>query len=116
MKTVNETLSAQRDYLLKWGRPHEADHSLNDTNRDLIQALAAAHCGSAYLGAINGHGGLVRYKGQPVYTAQYDFCIPAEDTELAKLIRLWRGGVDLDLLDRIHTRIGALGGHLLIWV
>lgn len=56
MKTVNETLSAQRDYLIKWGRPHEADHSLNDTNRDLIQALAAAHCGSAYLGAINGHG------------------------------------------------------------
>ena len=117
MKTVDEVLAEQQDYFLRWGRPHEADHSLNDTNRDLIQALAAIHSGCAYLGTINGNGGLVRYEGQLVYNAEYAFCIPAEDTRLVELIQTWRtGGVDLHLLDRIHARIGALGGHLLIWV
>lgn len=117
MRTVDESLAEQRDYFLRWGRPHEADHSFNDSNRDLIQALAAAHGGCAYLGTINGNRNLVRYEGQTIYNAEYTFCIPAEDTRLMELIQAWRsGGVDLNLLDRIHARIGALGGHLLIWV
>lgn len=70
MLTIEEAKAAERNYLLQWGRPNEADHSLNGITRDIIRAIAAAHGGEAFLGTFRGTDGLVRYQGQDIKNFQ----------------------------------------------
>ena len=39
MEHIEAALAAQNQYLRHYGRPSEEDHSLNDTNRALIEAM-----------------------------------------------------------------------------
>lgn len=120
MLTVEEAISAEREYLRTWGRPNEANHSLNDINRVLIQAMAAEHGGQAYLGAFRGADGLMAYKGQEVTNFQYDFCVPTNDPILEELLQCRAQEhpslTETCLFDLIYERVAALGGHWMIWV
>lgn len=120
MLTIEEAKAAEQAYLQCWGRPNEADHSLNDISRELIRALAAAHGGEAYLGAFRGTGGLVRYQGQDVKNFQYDFCVPTNDIVLGELLQCRaqeRPALTHScLFDLMYERVALLGGHWLLWV
>ncbi len=110
----------------------EADEYYNDLNRERIEAFRMMH-GVAFLGDINIHdhekyervkagsdeGIYTEYTGQLVYNFGCDFCVPAEDEELAGLIRQWNRSeqlpkrmVDVEL---ITGKIEAIGGIQFIW-
>ncbi len=114
---VQRALDAQNLYLLRWGRPTESDHSINDINRELIQAMADENDGQVYLGSFHGDTGLYPYDGGVVRNFQCDFCVPAADQELEELLLQCRScGWSSAALNRVHARIEELGGHLLLWV
>lgn len=114
---VQRALDAQNLYLLRWGRPTESDHSLNDINRELIQAMADENDGQVYLGSFHGDTGLYPYDGGVVQNFQCDFCVPAADQELEELLKQYRScSWSSAAISRVHARIEELGGHLLLWV
>ena len=51
MERIKEALANQERYLRHYGRPSEEDHSLNDMNRDLIEAMNGYY---GQVGSING--------------------------------------------------------------
>lgn len=113
---VQRALDAQNLYLLRWGRPSESDYSINDINRELIQAMADENDGQVYLGSFHGDTGLDPYDGGVVQNFQCDFCVPAADQELEELLRQYLScGGTSETIDRIHSRIEELGGHRLLW-
>lgn len=120
MLTVNEAKAAEMEYLRVWGRPNEADFSLNDISRTLIQAMAAEHGGQAFLGAFRGTEGLVPYQGQKITNFQFDFCVPTKDPVLGELLQCRAQErpplTQSCLFDMIYERVAALGGHWLLWV
>lgn len=120
MLTVKEAKAAEQEYLRAWGGPNEADYSLNDISRALIQAMAAEHGGQVYLGAFRGTNGLERYQGQEVTNFQYDFCVPIQDPVLVELLQCRAQEqpplTQTCLFDLIYERVASLGGHWLIWV
>lgn len=109
-----------------WLELREADDTLNDSNRDIIQALRDAY-GRAFLGNINFYDEqrqrivegkesvFEEYTGQIVYTATADFVVPAADEKLEELIREWNEKSGPGLVDKITSRIDQLGGEHLIW-
>ena len=116
MSKLTDALDAQHNYLLCWGGPNEADHSLNDISQVIIRALADEHDGCAYLGKIN-KTSLTRYVGQPIFNFEYNFCVPTEDPTLLELLAQWqREPGRLDLFDSIWIQVKALGGQWLLWV
>lgn len=120
MLTVNEAKAAEMEYLRVWGRPNEADFSLNDISRTLIQAMAAEHGGQAFLGAFRGTEGLVPYQGQKITNFQFDFCVPTKDPVLGELLQCRAQErpplTQSCLFDMIYERVAVLGGHWLLWV
>lgn len=120
MLTVKDAKAAEMAYLRTWGRPNEADHSLNDISRALIRAMAAEQGGQAYLGAFRGTDGLESYQGQEIANFQYDFCVPVHDPVLVELLQCRAQDqpplTQSCLFDLIYERVAALGGHWLIWV
>ena len=59
---------------------------------------------------------LVQYDGGMVFDCQYDFCIPANDSEMLGLIRQWNAGErSLGIFNQIYDRVRDLGGIYLIW-
>ena len=115
MERIKEALANQEQYLRHYGRPSEEDHSLNDMNRDLIEAMNGYY-GQVYVGSINGDLVLAQYNGEKIYNFAYDFCVPQYDAELETLLRQWKGKHKVCQLEAIHVRIRELNGHLLIWV
>ena len=100
---------------------------LNNLNREEIAAFSAMHA-ETWLGRVGFHGRerdlvasgrkspLWRYDGSMVYDCQYDFCIPANDSEMLELIRRWNsGGRNMDTFNQIYDRVQALDGLYLIW-
>lgn len=112
---IKEALASQEHYLRYYGRPSEEDHSLNDINRDLIQAMRACY-GQVYVGSINGNLALTQYDGGEICNFAYDFCVPSYDEQLDMLLRQWKKDYKISQLNAIHKRISMLKGHLLIWV
>lgn len=51
MERIREVLAAQDRYWRFYGGPSEEDHSLNNMNRDLIEAMNG-HYGQVYVGSI----------------------------------------------------------------
>lgn len=90
MERIREVLAAQERYWRCYGGPSEEDHSLNDMNRDLIEAMNG-HYGQVYVGSINGDLVLAQYNGEKIYNFAYDFCVPQNDAELETLLRQWKG-------------------------
>ena len=115
MEHIEAALAAQNQYLRHYGRPSEEDHSLNDTNRALIEAMNR-HYGQVYIGSINGPTALIQYDGGKSYNSQYDFCVAKYDFELDELLQHWKKEHCIDQLKAIYERIQVLGGHLLLWV
>lgn len=113
---VQRALDAQDLYLLRWGRPTESDLSLNDITRELIQAVADENDGQVYLGSFHSDTRLYPYDGGVVQNFQCDFCVPVADQELEELLKQCQScGWPFAKLNRIHSRIEELGGHLLLW-
>lgn len=115
MERIREVLAAQERYWRRYGGPSEEDHSLNDMNRDLIEAMNGYY-GQVYVGSINGDLVLAQYNGEKIYNFAYDFCVPQYDAELETLLRQWKEKHKVCQLEAIHARIRELNGHLLIWV
>ncbi len=110
----------------------EADEYYNDLNRERIKAFWMIH-GVAFLGDINIHDHekyervragsdkdiYTEYTGQLVYNFGCDFCVPAEDEELADLIRRWNRSEQLPKrmvdVESITGKIEAIGGIQFIW-
>lgn len=115
MERIKEALALQEQYLRHYGCPSEEDHTLNDINRDLIQAMNS-HYGQVYVGSFNGNIALTQYDGQTIYNFAYDFCVPAYDERLDALLRHWKEEHRVCHLDAAYKCIRALDGHLLIWV
>lgn len=115
MEQIKAVLAAQNQYLQCYGHPSEEDHSLNDINRALIEAMNQYY-GQVYVGSINGHTALIQYDGRKIYNFQYDFCVANYDSELDKLLQHWKKEHCIDKLKAIYARIQVLGGHLLLWV
>lgn len=117
-QAVQNALDAQNQYLLSYGRPHEANHSLNDINRELIRAMAKEHGGSIYLGRFQNGAELVRYRRGPILNHSCDFCVPYVDAKLQDLLGQgpkggpWRA----DLFSKLLGHIERLGGCLFLWV
>ena len=63
MERIREVLAAQDRYWRFYGGPSEEDHSLNNMNRDLIEAMNG-HYGQVYVGSINGDLVLVQYNSE----------------------------------------------------
>lgn len=100
---------------------------LNNMNREEIAVFSAIHA-ETWLGRVGFHGEekelvesgrkspLAWYDGGTVHDWQYDFCIPANDSEMLELIRKWNsGGRNMDTFNRIYDRVQELGGLYLIW-
>ena len=115
MEHIEVALAAQNQYLRHYGCPSEEDHSLNDTNRALIEAMNQYY-GQVYVGSINGPSALVQYDGGKIYNFQYDFCVANYDPELDKLLEQWKQNHIINQLNAMYARMKALGGHLLHWV
>lgn len=115
MEKIKEALTSQEQYLRCYGRPSEEDHSLNDMNRDLIQAMNDYY-GQVYVGCINGNLTLTKYDGGKIYNSAYDFCVSSFDEQLDTLLRKWKEDRKVCQLEAIYERIRILEGHLLIWV
>ena len=113
MERIREVLAAQDRYWRFYGGPSEEDHSLNNMNRDLIEAMNG-HYGQVYVGSINGDLVLVQYNSEKIYNFAYDFCVPQYDAELETLLRQWKAKHKVCQLESIHARIRELNGHLLI--
>ena len=104
MERIREVLAAQERYWRCYGGPSEEDHSLNDMNRDLIEAMNG-HYGQVYVGSINGDLVLAQYNGEKIYNFAYDFCVPQYDAELETLLRQWKGK---HMANGIIGRVSAL--------
>lgn len=115
MDRIKEVLAAQELYLQYYGCPSEEDYSLNDTNRDLIEAMNDRY-GQVYVGTFNGELVLAQYTSGKIYNFAYDFCVPSYDAELEALLRQWKENHKVCHLEAIYARIRELDGHLLIWV
>jgi hypothetical protein len=132
MLMLDEVIKKQNAYLCSIGGVsalHEADEEYNEMNRKLITAFREHH-GKAYLGninfydaertaVINGEKSVYEeYTGQQIYNFQYAFCVPIQDKELEKIIRLWNGaGSSSNNVEvgAIINKIEAVGGINLIW-
>lgn len=115
MEEIRKALAAQEQYLRCYGRPTEADFSLNDINRDLIRAMKDYY-GQVSVGSFNDDTILAQYDGQKIYNSAYDFCVPGYDEQLEMLLRQWRADHKICQLNAIQERIQALNGQLLLWV
>lgn len=111
MEQIKAVLAAQNQYLQCYGHPSEEDHSLNDINRALIEAMNQ-YCGQVYVGSINGHTALIQYDGRKIYNFQYDFCVANYDSELDKLLQHWKKEHCVDQLNAIYEQLQVLDGHL----
>ena len=112
---IQEILDAQTKYMIRYGGPSEEDHSLNDSNIALILAMSECY-GQVYVGTFNGDISLVKYEGEKICTAMYDFCVPDYDEQLESLLRQWKTTLSVSVLESINERIRSLNGHTLIWV
>ena len=114
---TRKVLQEQYRYLLTWGRPDERDHSINEINRALIQAVAKDH-GCAYLGSLRNGPDLILYDGGTVDNFQYDFCMPQSDPELSELLARYYADErrPAALLTEILDHVQTYGGQLLNWV
>ncbi|MEG1012303.1 MAG: hypothetical protein RSD27_11020 [Ruthenibacterium sp.] len=134
MKPLTQLEKNQNDYIANMGGPlemRESDDIINDGNREIIAAYKARY-DSAFLGRINFDGkdrlSITRgeksiytpYAGQTVYNFSCDFCVPAPDAELARMIQKWNlPHTGMDNLSAgiasITDKIVSLGGIFLIW-
>jgi len=106
--------------------PLEADDRLNDSNRDLISAMAEEH-GAVWLGKVNLYNEddraepMWKWDGDLVYNFGASFVIPCFDLELLRLIQYrdstpYHGTADdYEWVNAIHARIEELGGHHFVW-
>ena len=106
--------------------PREADSNLNDSNRTLIEAMAAEN-GVAWIGKINlykedeGKDPLWQWDGSLVYNFGASFVVPHDDERLRQLIidrdrsKYTGTAADSVLVEAIMDRIAELGGFNLIW-
>ena len=115
MERIREVLAAQERYWRCYGGPSEEDHSLNNMNRDLIEAMNGYY-GQVYVGSIMVILFWHNTNGEKIYNFAYDFCVPQYDAELETLLRQWKAKHKVCQLESIHARIRELNGHLLIWV
>lgn len=106
----------------------EADASVNNASRAVIQAMHNEH-GQAWLGKINLHGDerhgghpvICKWDGGLVYNFGAEFVLSYFDAELQRLIQerddapYTSVAADVPRVNAIMARIKSLGGVLLIW-
>lgn len=103
----------------------EGAEQYNDLNRELIAAMKLRD-GEVYMGNVNYYGSQNRavaagasiyeeYTGKKIYNFACAFCVPTKDSKLQELVREWNITGNSFLVDRIMSRVEALGGINLIW-
>jgi hypothetical protein len=105
------------------GSVPEGKWDLNDSNRDVIQAMWKLH-GTCWLGIINRYEEgpwIWEWDGGMVYNFGCAFVLPAYDAELERMLRerhqagYQRAPKDWKSCEAISERIQALGGHHFVW-
>ncbi len=122
---LQEVLKREGDYIRQHGELTEADFSINDIQRDKVQAYWKLHP-DAHIGLVNRYDRkrnfLQKYNGEKVLNFEWEFIIPQHDTELLKLLLAREQATytgtqaDVERLKPIWARIEQLGGLYLIWV
>lgn len=108
------------------------DNHLNDQQRSLIEAMRDEY-GTAWLGIVNrdrnatghlqkGNGSPIwEWDGRLVYNFGASFVLPQFDAELERLMlereaASYTGpSADYERIKAIYSRLGAVGGHPLLW-
>jgi len=121
---LQSIIQKENEYFKTYGGPTEADFSINDIQREKIQAFYQQHP-NTHVGKINRTervgSPIEKYTSQKVFNFQYDFIIPQHDPELERLLlereQATYTGTKEDTvrLDKIYVRVKQLGGNYLYW-
>ncbi len=122
---LQEVLKREGDYIRQHGELTEADFSINDIQRDKVQAYWKLHP-DTHVGLVNRYDRkrnfLQKYNGEKVLNFEWEFIIPQHDAELLRLLQVREQATytgtkaDVERLTPIWARIEQLGGLYLIWV